>query len=332
MKAIEINNLCKNYGNVPVLNGTTLSINAGEITSLLGPNGAGKTTLIRILCGLTHYTNGSVKINNEEVKEKTKDSFKDVGYVGQSVNLDNTMSIIDNLHFQASLYGLCKNAVKEDIDEMLELFDLNNVRDKNVQRLSGGQRRSVDLIMGMIHKPKIIILDEPTINLDPDSRNKLWLALVKAQKQSKITILFSTHYLDEADKYSNRILFVNKGRLVASGTAEQLKSKIGNEVVIIEMKSKNFVNKANEIISQIDSAIDAKIAGSKIILTHPNISSLISKTIADLYNNNIDMERIMLSKPSLDEVYLMVAGESFTTAQTQALNQEQAMQQMFRRA
>jgi ABC-2 type transport system ATP-binding protein len=227
--SIEIKNLKKIYSGGPAtviaVNGINLTVHQGEIFGLLGPNGAGKTTTMRILTTLLKPTSGVVHIGGFDLATQPDKVRTHVGYVSQSGGLERSATARENLVLQARVYGMTKTEAQARADELISALELANFADRLVETYSGGQRRRADIALGMVHHPKLLFLDEPTIGLDPQSRAQIWQE-VKKLKTSGTTILFTTHYLDEADLYCDRVAIVDHGKIVALGTPQELKKEI----------------------------------------------------------------------------------------------------------
>jgi ABC-2 type transport system ATP-binding protein len=227
---IEIKNLKKTFGagaaSVPAVNGINLSIRQGEIFGFLGPNGAGKTTTMRILTTLLKPTSGELTIAGFDLFHEPEMVRNHIGYVSQTGGLERSATGRENLFLQARLYGMTKTQAEIRVKELISTLAFAEFADRLVETYSGGQRRRVDIALGMVHKPKILFLDEPTIALDPQSRAHIWQE-IKKLRNNGTTIFFTTHYLEEADLYCDRVAIVDKGAIVALGTPEDLKREIG---------------------------------------------------------------------------------------------------------
>jgi ABC-2 type transport system ATP-binding protein len=231
--AVRAENLVKRYGPVAALNGFNLEIQAGQFFGLLGPNGSGKTTTIHILSTLIRANSGQATIAGFDVLKNPVDVRAAIGLVFQESALDRTLSVAENLRFAGLLYGMKQSAISMRAKELLALFDLADKLDRPVAALSGGMRRALDIIRGVIHHPRILFLDEPTIGLDLPNRRKIWRFIERLRMRTGMTVLLTTHYLEEADA-CDQVAFINSGRLIRQGTPAQLVSALGAHIVEIE--------------------------------------------------------------------------------------------------
>jgi ABC-2 type transport system ATP-binding protein len=226
MSTIEVNEIVKKFGDFTAVDGVSFKVEAGEIFGLLGPNGAGKSTLIRMLVTLMPPTSGTASINGFDVTKKADDVRRSIGVIPQAMTSDLELTVEENLIIFAKLYGVPRARRIKLIAELLEAVELTQWADKPVKNLSGGMRRRVEIARGLVHEPKVFFLDEPTTGLDPVSRTGAWAMLEKIKSQRDLTVLLTTHYMDEADKLCDRIAIVDHGKLVALDTPARLKASI----------------------------------------------------------------------------------------------------------
>jgi ABC-2 type transport system ATP-binding protein len=225
-RAIEVREIVKTFGDFTAVNGISFDVNAGEIFGLLGPNGAGKSTLIRMMVTLLPPTSGTATINGFDVVRKADDVRRSIGVIPQAMTSDLELSVYENLLIFAKLYGVARETRNRLIAELLESVELTQWADKPVKNLSGGMRRRVEIARGLVHQPRVFFLDEPTTGLDPVSRTAVWGMLQRIQSQRDLTVLITTHYMDEADKLCDRIAIVDHGKLVALDSPAALKASI----------------------------------------------------------------------------------------------------------
>ena len=229
MAAIDVDQIEKKFGDFTAVDHISFQVAEGEIFGLLGPNGAGKSTLIRMLTTLIEPTSGTAHVNGFDIEREANSVRKFIGVIPQASTSDLDLSLEENLLIFAKLYGVPRAERKQDIKELLEAVDLSNWADKPVKFLSGGMRRRLEIARGLIHKPKIFFLDEPTTGLDPVSRVAVWEMLSRLKTERNLTILVTTHYMDEADKLADRVAIVDHGKLVALDTPHNLKASIPGE-------------------------------------------------------------------------------------------------------
>ncbi len=222
---IEVKNLTKRYGNLIAVNDISFEVKRGQIVAFLGPNGAGKTTTIKILTTLLKPNSGSISVNGFDPLKEMENVRKSFGIVFQDPSLDNELSAYENLEFHGIMYGVTKELRKERIEKMLKFVELWERKDSFVKTFSGGMKRRLEIARGLIHHPTILFLDEPTLGLDPQTRNKLWDYVKKSNKEEKMTVFLTTHYMEEADKVADIIAIIDEGKIIAKGTSKELQEK-----------------------------------------------------------------------------------------------------------
>src|SRR5689334_18736208 len=232
MAAIDVRSIVKKFGDFTAVNGISFAVDEGEIFGLLGPNGAGKSTLIRMLVTLLPPTSGTAVINGFDIVKKADGVRRSIGVIPQAMTSDLELSVEENLIIFAKLYGVAREKRTRLIGELLESVELTQWRDKAVKMLSGGMRRRVEIARGLVHEPSVFFLDEPTTGLDPVSRTAVWEMLERIKNQRDLTVLITTHYMDEADKLCDRIAIVDHGELVALDSPLQLKASIPGKSLV----------------------------------------------------------------------------------------------------
>jgi len=223
MKIIEVKNLTKSFKDLKAVDNISFSIDKGDIFAFLGPNGAGKSTTIKMMTTLLKPSSGDIKIDGHDIfheKDKVRKSF---GIVFQDASLDSELTAYENMYFHAVLYGVEKKLIKEKIKNLLEMVELWDRKNDLVKKFSGGMKRRLEIARGLLHHPKILFLDEPTLGLDPQTRNHIWLYIKKLNEKQKITIFLTTHYMEEAEKMANKIAIIDKGKIITIGDAEKIK-------------------------------------------------------------------------------------------------------------
>ena len=250
---IRVKNLTKSFGTNEVLKGIDFSVERGTMLALLGPNGAGKTTTVRILSTLLKSDNGTVTVEGYDVHSNANKVRSVIGLTGQSAAVDELLTGRENLVMMGRLYRLTPKSARERADELLEEFDLVKAADRTTKTYSGGMRRRLDLAVSLIAAPPVIFLDEPTTGLDPRSRLVMW-DIIKRLMANGTTILLTTQYLEEADQLADKIIVIDGGKVIAEGTAKELKSKIGNDRLEITFKNTSDLKKAKETLDKIGRA------------------------------------------------------------------------------
>ncbi len=308
--AINVENLSKIYKNgVKAISGVSFSVNFGEIFGLLGPNGAGKSSTVRILSTLSNLSDGSAHIAGQNVSKSPTEVRLLTGYVAQSTGVDAWATGKENLLLQAQLERVPRKKINKRVDYLLEWVGLSSVSRKLVKTYSGGMKRRLEIAMGLVHEPKVLFLDEPSTGLDPESRRKLWNDLKYLQKQKKITVLLTTHYLEEADYLCDRIAIIDKGKVVAEGTPSDLKSKISSDIVTLEID--NQIDLASNILMNLHGVNSTNVEGDKIILQVNNGKKILPSLVIELQKKSINIVSFSFNSPSLDDVYLKFTGHRF---------------------
>lgn len=243
MNIIEVKNLIKKFGDFKAVDDISFSVEKGEIFAFLGPNGAGKTTTIKMLTTLLHPTSGEILVNGHNPVNDQNAVRHSFGIVFQDPSLDDELTAYENLEFHGVLYGVAKKIREERIEELLKIVELWDRKNDLVKKFSGGMKRRLEIARGLIHHPKILFLDEPTLGLDPQTRNLLWNHISDLNKKEGITVFLTTHYMEEADRISNRLAIIDHGKIIASGTAAELKTQTNTttlEDAFLNLTGKNI--------------------------------------------------------------------------------------------
>ncbi len=304
-EAIVIENLVKSFKNTNVLKGLNLRIKRGSVFGLLGPNGAGKTTTIRILSTLLQADSGLVLVNGYNVSTQADEVRHSIGLTGQYAAVDELLSGRENLVMMGRLYHLNKEDAKKRAQELLVQFDLLEAADRAAKTYSGGMRRRLDLALSLVATPPIIFLDEPTTGLDPRSRLAVW-DIVEKLKASGATILLTTQYLEEADKLADRIAVIDRGIVIAEGTVDELKSRVGNERLEITVAVNSDFEKAVKVITGDDVRVNGD--DRKISIATSGAVSEVKNILNIMETEGIELETLSLHKPTLDDVFLKLTG------------------------
>lgn len=273
-KIIEINQLNKSFGDVKAVTNLSFCVKKGELFAFLGINGAGKSTTINIMCAQMAKDSGTVKFNGIDVDENDKLIKKEIGVVFQNSVLDGKLSVYDNLECRASLYGITGPAFKKRLLELAEILDFKEFLKRPVDKLSGGQRRRVDIARALLHKPKILILDEPTTGLDPQTRKLLWNVVDNLRKKESMTVFLTTHYMEEATD-ADYVVIINKGQIVAEGTPHSLKNAYTGDFITVYGVDENAVKSLNVKYEKIKDAFKISVANTEkateLIVNHPTV-------------------------------------------------------------
>ena len=308
--AIVIKNLKKSYGKNEVLKGINLSVERGTMLALLGPNGAGKTTTVRIMSTLLNYDGGSVTVEGHEVSKEPNNVRNVIGLTGQSAAVDEMLTGRENLVMMGQLYRLTRASAKARAEELLEQFDLVKAANRPLKSYSGGMRRRLDLAVSLIATPPIIFLDEPTTGLDPSARIAMWDIITKL-KQSGTTILLTTQYLEEADQLADRIIVIDGGKVIAEGTAKELKSKIGNDRLELSFKSNKTYDDARKLLAK--TMVDSSDKEQSVTVVIKETNKDVRKTLEVLNEAKLKVDSMAIHKPTLDDVFLSLTGTSKKT-------------------
>ena len=316
MNAIEASNLRKTYpGDVVALDGLSFAVEAGTIFGLLGPNGAGKSTTVKILTTLSRPDSGEARVAGLDVVRHADRVRRAIGVVGQKHGLDPEATGRENLEMQAEIYGLTGAARQQRVKELLERFGLIEAVGRIAKTYSGGMQRRLDVALGLVHRPKVLFLDEPTTGLDPEARVELSREIERLAGEEEMTILLTTHYLEEADRLAARLAIVDRGRVVAEGTPEQLKSELRGDTVQVELVE--FANgDASSALAQVMGIRDVTLDGRLLRARVDDGAAAIPSLISALERHGLAVASASIARPSLDDVYLRYAGRSFQQADT----------------
>lgn len=305
--AIVVKNLKKSYGKNDVLKGVDLTVKRGTMLALLGPNGAGKTTTVRIMSTLLGYDDGEVAVEGFDVAKSPDKVRAVIGLTGQSAAVDEILTGRENLVMMGQLYRLTKRSAVARAEELLEQFDLVDAANRSVKTYSGGMRRRLDLAVSLIATPPIIFLDEPTTGLDPRSRIAMWDIINKLKADGK-TILLTTQYLEEADQLADTIVVIDDGKVIAKGTAKELKSKVGKDRLELSFTKPAQYKAAEKTLGKKVTDKSDKDMTLNLMITDTNKD--VSDALNALTKAKVHIESMAIHKPTLDDVFLSLTGKS----------------------
>jgi ABC-2 type transport system ATP-binding protein len=313
--AIEANDLTKTYPpDVRALDGLSLAVASGTIFGLLGPNGAGKSTTVRILTTLSRPDSGAARVAGLDVLAQPVRVRHAIGVVGQKHGLDPEATGRENLVLQGELYGITGRELRRRAAESLERFGLADAADRQAKTYSGGMQRRLDVAMGLIHRPQVLFLDEPTTGLDPEARVDMWHEIERLAREERMTILLTTHYLEEADRLASGLAIVDRGRIVAEGTPDQLKAELEGDTIQVELADPDHAA-AQRALEDVAGVGQASIDGRTLRARARNGAIAIPAVLTALDAHGVTAASVTLARPSLDDVYLRHAGRTFDRAE-----------------
>lgn len=308
MAMILCDKVNKHYENNHVVNDLDLTINKGEIFGLLGPNGAGKTTSISMMTSQILPSNGTIKINDLDGITKRKEIKKIVGIVPQDIALYPMLNAIDNLKFFGELYGIKGQILKDRVNELLSLVGLADRAKEPIKNYSGGMKRRINIAAALIHQPLVVFMDEPTVGIDPQSRNQIF-DLIKLLKSQGITIVYTTHYMEEATALCDRVAIIDDGSIIALGTVEELVSDVYGGVVELSGDNQEEVRKFVDLFQKESFTKDIRLSGSKIEMVVEDINKNVAEMLEALNKNDSNLKIINMMHPSLETLFLYKTGK-----------------------
>jgi ABC-2 type transport system ATP-binding protein len=305
--AISVNNLKKQFGDFEAVKGVSFEVGAAEVFGFLGPNGAGKSTTINMLCTLLKPTSGEARVAGHDVVKERDDVRRNIGLVFQDPTLDGYLTAEQNLKLHAELYGVPSDLVKPRMEQVLRMVGLLDRKDGQVMMFSGGMRRRLEIARGLMHSPRVLFLDEPTIGLDPQTRRSIWAYIRELQEREEITIFMTTHYMDEAE-WCDRIAIMDKGEIVALDTPQTLKAGVGADRVTIETHD----NDAAIAAIQQRFNIEAKVSEGNVTFGVEGGEQFVPRLFAEL---DVPILGVSVSRPTLDDVFMSFTGSTIRDAE-----------------
>jgi ABC-2 type transport system ATP-binding protein len=306
--AIEVRDLTKSFGDVEAVRGVSFTVTPGEVFGFLGPNGAGKSTTINMLCTLVKPTTGSARVAGHDVTRERDDVRRHIGLVFQDPTLDGYLTAEQNLRLHAELYGIDHAAIPGRMRQMLEMVDLWDRRNAPVLTFSGGMRRRLEIARGLMHSPRVLFLDEPTIGLDPQTRSSIWRYIRALQQTEETTIFMTTHYMDEAE-FCDRIAIMDRGEIVVLDTPEALKAAVGADRVMIRTTDDEAALAA--LADRFE--IEATVAEGAVTFFVPSGEAFVPRLFADL---GVPITAVNVSRPTLDDVFMNYTGSTIRDAES----------------
>ena len=311
-RAIVADGLEKRYpGDVTALDGLSFSVEAGTIFGLLGPNGAGKSTTVKVLTTLSRPNAGGAWVSGIDVLEEPERVRRVIGTVGQRVAVDLEATGRENLELAGRVHGLGGRRLRERSAELLERFGLADAADRIARTYSGGMQRKLDVAMGLVHRPRVLFLDEPTTGLDPEARADLWNEIERLTRADELTILLTTHYLEEADRLASRLAIVDHGRVVATGSPDELKAELRGDAIVVELADGVVDDRAISVLTRVPGIGESLVDGRSLRARVDRGASAVPAVLSALEGAGIGVASVTVSRPSLDDVYLRHTGRSF---------------------
>ncbi len=314
---IETNQLTKAYNSFKAVDNLNITVDSGEIFGLLGPNGAGKTTTVSMLCTILKPTSGTAKVNGFDIVKEANKVRKSIGIVFQDPSIDDRLTARENLYMHANLYGIHVSEQKNRIDRILKLIELEDRADDLLRTFSGGMRRRLELGRGLIHYPKVLFLDEPTVGLDPQTRDHIWRYIKELKEAHDITVVLTTHYMDEADRLSDRIAIMDHGKIVVLDPPFKLKQTLEGDVISVKT---NKIDELSELITKWLGFDKKQVVDGSLEVTVPNGKNVMPRIIELASQNNIYVESLILREPNLEDVFLHYTGRTIREDTTKELH------------
>ena len=321
MHAIKVDSLSKHFQKFKAVDNISFQIEQGEIFGFLGPNGAGKSTTMMILTTLLKPTSGNASVQGFDVVTQAKKVRENIGFVQQEIGVDEYLTGRENLIFQSRISQMPKEKVNSRIDEVISLVELEEKQNEAAITYSGGMRKRLDIACGLIHRPKVLFLDEPTVGLDIQTRRKIWEYIRKIHKEFEMTLFVSTHYMEEADKLCDRVGIIDYGKIQVIDTPEIMKNTMGNDMISFSLidgiaKQDELINR----IEQIEFVNQVTRKQGEITIKSSQCSEVIPKIFQTTSEMNIEIDSLSLNKPTLDDVFISYTGHNLRDDTTQKLN------------
>ena len=315
MNAIVAENLVKTYpGGVRALDGLSFAVPEGTVFGLLGPNGAGKTTVVKIMTTLSRADSGRAEVAGFDVRRDATRVRRAIGVVAQRHGVDIALTGRENLRLQGRVFGMSGKALEERAHTLLDQLGLAEAGDRVTRGYSGGMQRRLDIAMALVHRPRVLFLDEPTTGLDPEVRAAMWQEIVRLAADEGLTILLTTHYLEEADQLAANLAIVDRGRVVAAGTPDELKGELRGDSVQVELATPPNDGTAHDALARLADVREVAVDGRLLRARVESGARAVPAVLQALESHGLAVESVTISRPSLDDVYLRHTGRAFSEA------------------
>lgn len=315
--AIQTHHLTKAYNSFKAVDDLEIAVERGEIFGLLGPNGAGKTTTVSMLCTILKPSSGTATVSGFDLVREANKVRRSIGIVFQDPSIDDRLTARENLYMHANLYGVAASEQRERVDRILKLVELEDRADDLLRTYSGGMRRRLELGRGLLHYPKILFLDEPTVGLDPQTRDHIWKYIKELKEAHDITVVLTTHYMDEADRLSDRIAIMDHGRIVILDTPEKLKATLEGDVVTVRA---NNLDKLSHLVSKWLGLNKTNVVDGALEITVPSAKAAMPRIMEIASQNNVYVESLVSREPNLEDVFLHYTGRTIREDTTKELH------------
>ena len=312
---IETNKLTRKFNGFTAVDSINLQIRKGELFGLLGPNGAGKTTTLSMLSTIRRPTSGTARVNGFDVNTQQDEVRNSIGIVFQDPSLDDELTAYENLDFHAMLYGMPAGQRIERIKEVLELVELSEKRNEQVKRFSGGMKRRLEIARGLIHHPKVLFLDEPTLGLDPQTRRNIWDHIREMNKSEDVTVVITTHYMEEADSLCDRVAVIDQGKIIALDSPDKLKHSLGGDIISLEADAGLLPH-----LKKIKNIKKIKRMNGEMSISAQDAEHVIPAIFEIAQKNKIEIHSISLRHPTLEDVFLQLTGKSIRDEKAGAMD------------
>jgi ABC-2 type transport system ATP-binding protein len=306
--AIGVQNLVKKYGNFTAVDGISFEVKKGELFGLLGPNGAGKTTTIKMLTTILEKTSGDAKVAGHDIVKEPNEVRKSIGIVFQDPSLDDKLTGRENLEMHAILYKMGKAERNAAIDRILKLIELEDKQDILIENYSGGMKRRLEIGRGLIHDPEVLFLDEPTLGLDVQTRRKIWEYIKRLNAEKKVTMVLTTHYIEEADELCNRVAFIDHGKIIALDTPTALKNSVGGDVISLDIDGDGAA--LRKVLEKTEGVKTVTLREGAIDISLKNGEEHIPRIIELADKSGIKVKSVHFHKPSLEDVFIQYTGKT----------------------